>query len=229
VGANSLPRDFIMIDFFLKDSPELYYILGFIVADGCICEMKTRSILQIQLSVKDLEILEYIKKTLNINTKIPISTRNTNYKENATYCTLTITSKELVEILKTKYDIHLRKSKNEKLPNTPDLYKKDMLRGILDGDGSFIISKNGKYKTNTFQIVSGSKEFLEDVNNKLCFGCCYVVNHGTSYKLQTRNNDFIISIGNYIYSNACFSLKRKKDKFLEIENNVKEFRSAPLS
>ena len=91
-------------NFFLKYSKHSSYILGFIVADGCI--NKRENTLTININPKDISVLEYIKKHLSPKSKIYIRQRlDSRYPNKIYYISdLSIYSKNLVKSLINFYE-----------------------------------------------------------------------------------------------------------------------------
>ncbi len=200
------PRLQINENYFDNWSSNSAYILGFVLADGCIVKGTYNGysdMLKFGVNIRDLDILEKIKSELNSDHKI---------SKIKSACYLSLSSQKLVNSLK-KLGIDYRKSLREKIPRIPKLYVRDFIRGIIDGDGSLSINKNNYPSIS----VCGGKEtmiFIQDrflrklkVFSKLT---------QQSYK-DTGFNLFQIGyrgssaqkIINYIYKNAELYLNRK--------------------
>lgn len=197
------PRLAVNEHYFKKWSSEMAYILGFILADGCIIEGTYKGYsgaLKFGVHPKDVNILEKIKIQLRSQHKISIV-------KNAAH--LGITSQIIVNDLKN-LGITYRKSLRENVPNVPEKYTKDFIRGIFDGDGSISFDSNNyptlsvcggkntinfiqKYFLNKFRIYSkvGERE-----KNQILF---YITYRSNSAK----------TLINYLYSNATLYLERK--------------------
>lgn len=192
---------------------DMAYILGFIYADGNVKGTQ----LSIGLSEIDTELLELIKDKLEYEGELKFrkSTKSTR---------LTIRSCIMTDDLK-QLGVIENKSLKTKIPNIPQQYFKDFVRGFFDGDGSIGIHMKNQIRTRFF---SGSKEFLIELSQRLhdeiginiptiskdrrseCFGINY----------STKNSKIIF---NYLYSDKyCMKLNRKYEKFIEgIELNNK--------
>lgn len=126
-------------NYFKEWTVNMAYILGFILADGCIIKGTYKGYsdsLKLGVQLCDIDILEKIKKELNSGHKITIT------KNAAHFC---ISSQKIVNDLK-RIGISYRKSLKEKTIKVPDKYIKDFVRGIIDGDGGISIDRN-KYPT----------------------------------------------------------------------------------
>jgi intein-encoded DNA endonuclease-like protein len=210
-------------DYFKKiDSEEKAYILGFLYADGNVC----KNVMQICLHKKDEEILCLIKKGLKSNHKI-VNDRG--------YVRFRIGNEELVKDLLNQ-GLHERKTFTLEFPNEnilPLHLQSHFIRGYFDGDGCIKHGEDKKYNYTTwgFEIIS-CFNFLTEINKILARDAginlanlnrekrrenpIYYLRHGgTSIKR-------ILLIYNYLYKNSSCFLKRKKQKFDFIINQLKK-------
>lgn len=140
------------------------YVLGYVVADGCVFKDKSRENSFIfNITSKDKTHLEKIKKIFKSQHKISIKPNGVSgfaYQfqvRNNTLC------KDL-EIL----GILPRKTYNLQSILTPKKYFADFVRGFFDGDGSVYIYKvNSTYQIK-IELVSVSRAFVSDLNTNLC-------------------------------------------------------------
>ena len=129
-------RLFMKEDYFENiDTEAKAYFLGLLFTDGnvFIGKRKTNQI-ALELTVRDVEILEKLKKELNTDNKISYR-KNPSRSETVS---LRVFSQKMVEDL-SKYGIVPQKTKKAKhlpLDLIPDNLKKDFVRGLIDGDGS---------------------------------------------------------------------------------------------
>ena len=118
--------------FFKQIDTELKaYLLGYIVADGCITieNRKDRPItskirrVQFQCAISDLQIIELIKSVIAPNNKISYIKGKGNKQD---YIKLRLANTEIVNDLITLYDIQPRKTyhKEFQFPNIPKEIKK---------------------------------------------------------------------------------------------------------
>ena len=131
-----VPRVKVNENYFRKWSAKMAYLLGYILADGCIIKGTYKGYsdsLKFGVQKKDIDILEKIKKEFKSGHTISLN-------KNAAH--LCITSQEIVDNLK-KLGIIYRKSLREKIPKVPHRFIKDFIRGIVDGDGRVALGKDG--------------------------------------------------------------------------------------
>lgn len=141
---------FVDEEYFYNDSSDVWYIAGFIAADGNIA--KYSNSLDIQLAQKDTDLLQTIKEKLNYSGEVKVFT--TQHGDDK--CRLTITNKKLVQSLE-RFNIVRNKTFIYQMPQIPEKYVGDFLRGYFDGDGW--ISENASQ----ISIVSASKQFANDL------------------------------------------------------------------
>lgn len=138
-------------NFFSKPNLLNSYWAGFIAADGCIVDATKYLRLTIQLSRKDHNLLEKLKKDLKYTGPIR-KTKVNNYNISR----LDIGSIKLCNDLKKNFNITPRKSLTLKPPK--GLTKKQALAyvtGYLDGDGCVALQN-----TKPILILVGTKNFL---------------------------------------------------------------------
>ena len=111
------------------------YFVGLLFTDGNIFMGKNNMYqVGIELSVKDKDILEVLKKELNAGYKFSYRTD----KNRSETVSLKCYSKKMVEDL-SQYGIVPQKTKKTKhipIDKIPQEYKRDFIRGMIDGDGS---------------------------------------------------------------------------------------------
>lgn len=190
-------------NYFKKWSSNMAYVLGFILADGCIVEGTYKGYsdsLKFGVQKSDNDILEKIKKELSSEHKISLC-KGANH-----FC---ITNQTIVNDLK-KLGITYRKSLKEKIPNVPKKYTKDFIRGIIDGDGSIHFDKRN-YPTLS---VCGGKNTITFIQNH------FLSNFDIYSKIAKRKKiHFIFYIAyransaktliNYLYNGSSLYLERK--------------------
>lgn len=201
------PRRVINATYFKNWTGNMAYILGFILADGCIIKGSYAGYsdsLKFGVQISDIDILEKIKRELK-------SGHTISEVRNAAY--LSISSQEMVDDLKILGVIY-NKSLNEQWPAVPSLFIKDFIRGIIDGDGSIHFDKRG-YPTIS---LCGGKTTLENTRNYLIKTLgVYSKLDRKSYSKRCRSYLYQIAyrcnpakkITGYLYNNATLYLDRK--------------------
>lgn len=141
--------------FFQKDSVELAYMMGFILADGNLYYSKKHNYarLSININQKDNLILEYFKKISSYTKNIVVCSDTTQRK-------LFYTDPIFRNIDFSKWGCVPNKTYYPAKLNISFDYLKPFIIGYIDGDGS-ITCKKGKYK---FNIV-GNKFTIDQIVN----------------------------------------------------------------
>jgi hypothetical protein len=201
--------------FFKQQSVDMFYLLGFILADGCVHKLSEKSFsISIGLHSKDEHILKSFREMLG-------SSRPLYYKNNNTIA-LSINSTEIAEDLKL-FGIDERKSLTSTWPNDiPEEYLSHFVRGFFDGDGSVFRIKHPAGKRDYIGInFTGTKEFLTElqININKILGKEYghirtlKVKSGFYYQLVYSGDATIKKFIDWIYadSNESNRLKRKYD------------------
>jgi hypothetical protein len=188
--------------FFETWTSNMAYILGFITADGNV----SKNSLRIKIHKNDIEILEFIKSNLG-GGPIRIS------KEN--YIIADFNSIKLIESLKL-YEVVPNKTAKLKLNfDIPEIYIRDYIRGLFDGDGCVWLRPHGI----SCEIVSASKNFMDKIFAFIKVGklrCRKYPNdlaRNPQYILTINKLKNILEFRDFIYHEDAFALKRKKEKF----------------
>lgn len=190
-------------DFFKVWSPDMAYILGFITADGCIHKKRLR----IELSLKDIEVLEFIKSKFgNLNI------RKYNRINKGDFCCIDFVSDEIVKDLYS-LGVQERKTGSEFWANPPNKFIPDYIRGYFDGDGC-VCNKEGKSLAVT--ISCDNKNFLEKIKDYFNFGYIDKELKSNCYRYSIYHSRDVKVFKDTIY-NSNFSLKRKKSVFDNIK------------
>lgn len=208
------PRLEVDENYFSTWSSNMAYILGFILADGCIIKGTYRGYsdsLKFGVQLSDIDVLNKIKKELKSEHKISI------IKNAAHFC---ISSQKIVDDLK-KRGISYRKSLNEILPSVPAKYIPDFIRGIVDGDGGMRIDKKGHP---SISVCGGEKViyFIRDyfLDNMQLYSKVSRITYSQLYKnylyeIRYKSNTalkiiaHIYNDGNYLYLNRKYQLAKK--------------------
>lgn len=221
------------VNFFKKiDNEEKAYWLGFLYADGNVYSKNYKKnnqgkhVIDISLSIIDIEHLEKFKKA--IKTNAPVSIRETRCNNKIfKACRFSINNKEMTEDI-IKLGCVPNKSLILDFPNeniVPNNLLRHFIRGYFDGDGwitSYKRKDSNGYR-NEVGIIGGKKA----LNYFIDF-----LPKGFS-KYEKYKDDKIIQISgssiktisetyNYLYENATIFLDRKKNVFENIMSRLTE-------
>lgn len=201
------------------------YILGLLQTDGNrqdkILKRKSRlgeisTTLTIELSSRDEDILHKVAAYIGNGCAIYHRTRDTNFKKSYSSTTLSLTNKEYI----SKIISFLPAGKKSNIISKPDgifFSEKDYWRGIIDGDGSLGIKKNG---CPYISLITASEPLKNDYLFLIKNICQLdIVSHRNN-----RDNVFnMVVLGyhslllvKYLYYSECLSLDRKYNKMLEM-------------
>jgi len=203
------PRLKINENYFKKWSSNMTYILGFIFADGSITKITHNGCsdkLSFGQNKKDIDILRKIKQELSAEQTLSIT-------QDAVY--FSIYSQIIVDDLKklgVSYRKSFRKSRG-KIPDIPQKYTQDFIRGIVDGDGSINFNKKGRPQFN----ICGKREVMTFIRNHLFSRFDIYSKIAQAKYYGKKYNLFYIAYGsnsaktliNYLYTNASLYLERK--------------------
>ena len=151
-------------DFFKIWTPGMSYVLGYIVADGCIYKRKDRkNSYTLNITSKDREHLLKIRETLDSNHSIGIK-----YNSQKIPCSyIQIYNAEICSDL-INLGIMPRKTSNLNPVKVPDKYFSDFVRGFFDGDGTVYIYKVNGVSQIKIGFVSVSSHFFAEFSQRLC-------------------------------------------------------------
>ena len=155
-------------DFFKMWSREMAYVLGFFAADGYMTHNK-RGAHFWSIQITDGELLNKIKSV--IQAEHVISIRKPPNKKHKTIYRLQIGSREMCEDL-NRLGFKERKTKSLAVPNIPQKYFSDFIRGYFDGDGNVWVGYVHKDRARQLFVIrtvftSCSGGFLKTLKVKL--------------------------------------------------------------
>lgn len=205
--------------FEIIDTKEKAYWLGFIAADGCILERKSKNkpksneftyILSIGLATKDISHLEKFKKDLKC--EYPIKIEGRNHSKNGKYyetALLRVSRTVLCEDL-MKQGVGRDKSKNLQIPNLSEDLLVHWIRGYFDGDGSWQI--NGNHLQ--FGLISSVEDFTKNIQEFIRIRCqldnlTSIYFNKNAWQFSYHGNDQCKRIYDYFYSDGGPWLDRK--------------------
>lgn len=174
--------------FFREWTPDMTYVLGFIVTDGCINGNS------VTIAQKDDQILRYMNEAMSSNCRI---SKRSNNGDGWIY-TLSINRKSIVEDL-AALGVLERKSLTVKFPEVPAEYLRHFIRGVMDGDGWF--HKRGY----TANVTTGSIYFAEglrDVFASYGYNTRITTEKDRIHRVWVSGKDDIIRLGRWLYDDC---------------------------
>jgi transposase len=184
LGINRIDYSDVLVEKFKEFSPDMFYWLGFIAADGSV-HKRTKG-LTIMLQCNDRDHLYKLSKWIRLPDRC-ITDVYVHYKgEKQKAIRLYFSIKEISDIL-IKYDIIPNKSNKEInfLEKVPEEYKINFIMGYFDGDGSVYIHNNKQ---------SGGISFV---------GNYYLLNSIRNYLVKNYNFN---EVKTYDFGNSLFGL-----------------------
>lgn len=209
------------------DSEIKAYLLGFFAADGHIEKRKDYDsyTLRVGVHIDDCHILKLYTKYISNRTVISVP-------EKKNVASIAITSKKIGEdLLKLGYDNH-KTYTCKSIPKLSEEMMSHFIRGYFDGDGSVMLNRRRSINrlsgyNRKFTITSYNKKILEQIVKIIGiinYDIIYVertnfkikgdnIEKASAYNLNVEHSEDLKRIYDYIYKNANFFFKRKKDKF----------------
>ena len=192
-------------DYFRTMSEHSAYILGLMVADGCI-RVRRDFLYTIQFTSKDIELVDYVRRQWKSTAKIyEHSSRGTH--------NLQVHSKMMVNDLAALYVVPRKTFKTQYPPIASNL-DRHFIRGVLDGDGCVHIRKDGGIQI----IFYGTKQLLDSIADRFsAIGLNSKQSHesigNNTFRLSYGAKDDAHKICEFLYALPCpMFLKRKRDK-----------------
>lgn len=187
-------------NYFKTWSQDMAWVLGYVVADGCIRKKKY----ELRIKSIDYEMLEFVQKQLKTNYEIKTEKGSRCYY-------LAIYSKKIVDDM-YRLGVTDKKSLTVDLPKIDIKYFWSFLRGLIDGDGHIFPIRNnsriiGFQITSSYYMLNSIMDLLEKeigmpkykINPQGKAGVIGI--HGKwAYKLLKRT-----------YDNSFYGLSRKKN------------------
>jgi hypothetical protein len=200
------------------------YLLGFIMADGCVSMTNSKynkvpNRLTVNISDTDREILVMLRNAIksndiNIETRIPKNTYSDHPMSR-----LVVNSQKMCSDL-SKYGIVERKTGKECIPdNIPKELVRHFIRGFFDGDGTVFHINSGKQRTVGFtsnnKMLQQIKQLFQSELKLISVMTLFKDAHNNQkvYDVRIHTSSDITKIYDYFYKDASYYLKRKFDKF----------------
>lgn len=144
---------------------DMSYLLGYIVADGCLVvdKKRTKHPLTLNITSIDKKHLYKLRKILNSEHKIGKKNNSSNNIAFQLAIRNPIITHDLINL-----GILPRKTYNLNPIKVPDKYLADFVRGFFDGDGTVYIYKVNNVSQIKAKLLSTSLSFITDLNRKIC-------------------------------------------------------------
>lgn len=211
-------------DYFKKiNTYKKAYFLGFILGDGALVTNKAGTVtLTITVHERDKYILDEFSKDIRCS-RVPYRLKNYTNEDRKLW-RFTISVKSFISHLLT-IGITARKSLTAKdlTPTIPEKYKAAFLLGVYDADGSFTFSSDlnnkGRPKRQYVQIRC-TEEVAQSFITQLGINSYHISRGDSIPNLIVGNKQEIINMLSKMYYHCPVYLKRKRDKFDQLLNQV---------
>ena len=201
--------------FTVIDTPEKAYWVGFLTADGYIT---TKNRWGVEINIEDIEHLEKLNKSLDSN--ITIRTRKKkSYGDIRESCSLIFKNKTMYDDLVKLGFTHTKSYDVEFSTLIPHEFRLDYIKGIIDGDGSYIVTE----KNRCVVLCSGSISILETIQDVLLSysinSTIYRNNSGASRLTIKRKQDLKMFLEMVLNTDSPM-LSRKEAKAKKLLNEI---------
>lgn len=192
---------------------QVAYIAGLVASDGCL----SSSGRHINVTSKDVETLENVRKILNL--KVKIGTKRNGFGGFGNF--IQFGDVALYDFL-FQAGITPAKSKTIIKVNVPDIFYGDFLRGVFDGDGTIYGFWDPRWRSSLMYytgFVSASKNFLgwlRQSNTRLADTTQGQMKVGARAGILTYAKSDSQKLFNLMYSDLSSPcLSRKRTKFID--------------
>jgi hypothetical protein len=207
---------------FRNETPEAFYLAGFIAADGSLQKRKYSKILKITLAKKDRSHLEKIKILLQSNHPIKeyYVKPSKLIKKTGMCAEIQIVSNNIFDDL-SKFNIVPNKTFKYLMPDwlIPHPLINHFMRGYFDGDGTITycgLGKNRTVKQMLFSVL-GTKRFINEYKNILALNAnlndAKIIKQDNVYRISYSGNNIVKRIYDFLYNETTIHLDRKENKF----------------
>lgn len=205
--------------FFDTWSPEMAYVLGFVLADGCLTSQG-----HLKIGIIDGDLLLAIRDAMGSTHPIKESW---DARSPRPMYTLTIRRTRIIAAL-TRLGITPRKTYDATWPESPSECFPHLFRGYFDGDGSVGIAMNKHYGSRMHVSFTGASEpLLSGLRQRLIDAG---VVRGALIERKGRRGNYILRYGSrssralyelmYPTTHVSLFLSRKKERFEAYINTV---------
>lgn len=209
-------------EFFKGWNRKSAWVYGWLLTDGSVQENTGQ--IALNLHAKDADVLHKIKDVMEFSGKVYYAKYNDKPSS-----TLRICRKDMAEDLFRLGMARTDKTFNTTMPDIPDAYYWDFIRGVFEGDGS-IRHRTGNTDAVDITITGATKQFMYDLKETLeTRGIFTRINErkpGTSgnvnsvYTLNTRSNADALRMCYFMYANT--TQDRRLDRKFEVYRNYVE-------
>lgn len=155
---------YVDISFFKNWNENMAYILGYIVADGCIIKRKGRqNSYVLNITSKDKRHLYKIKRVLKSQHSISVKFNSRGQRSFQLQIANSKICRDLIDL-----GIPPRKTYSSINLEVPKEYFADFVRGFFDGDGTVYIYKVNGTPQIKVALTSSNYRFLRILNTRLC-------------------------------------------------------------
>lgn len=219
-GVKFIKRSFYIDDFFFDtiDSEKKAYILGFLIADGCIREEKRKTTTSYRIafnnSIDDEDVIKLIHESICPEAKLVYHNASTAKVTRKTGITLQWTSEDMAKTLMSKYNIFPHKTTDTEfeLPENsiPESLWRHVIRGFFDGDGHYgksqieFIFTSKKFMNQILKFFSQFKYRIVECEGKSVIYYKLIITGGTKLITYTKT---------LFYQDSNYYLKRKYAQF----------------
>lgn len=223
------------------DSPDKAYWLGFIWGDGYVSKRTRRGSisyeLKIGLSEVDMSHLEKLKADVQSTHELKYY-KGTGFGQEHTEARFYVSNKEFVTPLYETYGIVPGRDDFSKMvENVPEKYHKDLLRGLIDSDGSITIKdiQHSKLRKE-FSLSLIANESVLDFYNDLLIKEGFTETNYIRYKrhegrdgkvrtIRVTGNNIVSNVLHWLYENKKGnSLSRKYQRYEFIRDYMKDYK-----
>lgn len=208
------------------DSHEKAYILGLMYADGYLV-IEGHGTKRIGLDLIDKDILVEIAKSIDFQGEVVEITKKGGYESANSIYRLKMSSPEM-------YDDLLRQGMVKKnllrFPDNniiPDAFVNSFILGYIDGNGSIIANQRKPTHRVTFSIgIDGSEDIIKGILKRLDLPHLSLSKRkdtkNCSFSIRISGNNIVAEKLQWLYKDSNLFLKRKKEKFLQLQKQSVE-------
>ena len=193
------------------DAEEKAYILGFLIADGNVYKDKSSYRIRIEVQLEDRYIVDLIKEKIGISNSVIYRKKQSKNKLSHTIKIAFVSEKIFKDL--EKYGVVPNKTDKTFFPNVPKNMYCHLIRGLLDGDGSIPDYRESYRQSIQFigskQLITSLKDFLIKELNVYDVVVSERKKKIPIYQVVWSSRVDVKNIGEFLYSNSHYYLKRK--------------------